>query len=399
MPWTDKPGGSGNNGSGQGPWGQSQGGNGDENGGGRRRPGGSPDLEELLKSGRDRFRRAGRGGGGNGSGGGRPPEFKMPSGRVLGLGLIVIGVLYLFSGIYQIAPGERGVVTTFGAYSGLTNPGLNWHVPWPVQDVEIVKVDEDRSQSIGESQGSQTSMLTSDLNIVDVEMTVNYKVRSDALIEANELPNAAKFVFNIENPEKLVRAAAEAALRQVVGESDFGDLITIGRPEAASKTNEILQDILDSYDSGIEVIRVNLGSADPPVAVKPAQADVIDARSDQERLKNEATRYANGIVPRAEGEARQIVLEAQAYAQRVVLEARGAASRFEDIYEEYVQAPEVTRQRMYLETMEKVLGNMNKVLIDDEAGGTLPYLNVNELAREAQRNRPNQNNNNSGGSQ
>lgn len=309
----------------------------------------------------------------------------MPNGRVFGLALVVLVLLYLASGFYQVAPGSRGIMTTFGAYSGLTSPGLNWHMPWPVQEVVVEPVDEDRTVSIGLATGGKTSMLTSDLNIVDVEMTVNYKVAGDGVI-GEGLPNAAKYVFNIEAPEELVKAAAESALRQVVGESEFGPIISANRSSVNTRTQTILQEILDSYDSGIEVIRVNFGQADPPEEVIPAQRDVIDARSEAERRVNEATRTANSIVPRAQGAARQIELEAEAYAQQAVLEARGTASRFQDIYSEYLQAPEVTRRRMYLETMEGVLGTMNKIVIDGDAGGALPYLNLNELAREGQRN-------------
>jgi membrane protease subunit HflK len=228
-------------------------------------------------------------------------------------------------------------------------------------------------------------MLTSDLNIVDVDMTVNYKVKSDALLEQGELPNAAKYLFNVENPDQLVRAAAESALREVVGANRFEPIISRGRNIVNDRTATILQEILDSYDSGIEVIRVNFGEAFPPETVIPAQRDLVDANSEAERNVNEANAYYNGQVPRAQGEARQRVLAAEAYAAEVIADARGAASRFNDVYQEYIQAPDVTRRRMYLETMEKVLAENNKIVIDDDAGGTLPYLNLNELVRESQR--------------
>ncbi|MEM9284500.1 MAG: FtsH protease activity modulator HflK [Pseudomonadota bacterium] len=375
MPWTDKPSGSQNSG----PWGRPEGSNG-TGGGPRGGRGGAPDLEELLRSGRERFGRGGGGGGGTGA------QVSPPSGRVIGLVLFVALALYAFSGLYQVAPGSRGVVTTFGNFSGLTDPGLNWHAPQPFQSVDVVAVEEDRPVRIGGS-SNRTSMLTSDLNIVDVGLQVNYRVKSDATWDptTGELPNAAKFLFSIEDPDDAVKISAEAALREVVGANDFEPIISSGRRIVNEQTASILQGILDSYDSGIEVIRVNFGQADPPQRVIPAQRDVIDANSEAEQQVNEATGYANRKVPVAEGEARQIVLDAEAYAADVVAQARGDAARFNAIYEEYVKAPEVTRQRMYLETMESVLGDMNKVLIDDDAGGTLPYLNVNELAREAQR--------------
>ncbi|MEO1042558.1 MAG: FtsH protease activity modulator HflK [Pseudomonadota bacterium] len=376
MPWTDKPSGSQNSG----PWGRPEGSNG--NGGGPRGGrGGAPDLEELLRSGRERFGRGGRGGGG-----GAGAQLPAPSGRLIGLALFVGLALYAFSGLYQVAPGSRGVVTTFGNFTGLTDPGLNWHLPRPFQSVEVVAVEEDRPVRIGGS-SNRISMLTSDLNIVDVGLQVNYRIKSDATWspESGDLPNAGKFIFNIEEPDDAVKISAEAALREVVGANEFEPIISSGRRIVNEETARILQDTLDGYNSGIEVIRVNFGQADPPQQVIPAQRDVIDATSEAEREVNVATGYANQKVPRATGEARQIVLDAEAYSARVVAQARGDAARFNAIYEEYAKAPDVTRQRMYLETMETVLGDMNKVLIDDDAGGTLPYLNLNELAREAQR--------------
>ena len=385
MPWTDKPSGSQNSG----PWGRPEGSNGSgggSRGGGR---GGAPDLEELLRSGRERFGRGGRGGGG-----GAGSQVTPPSGRVIGLVVFAGLALYAFSGVYQVAPGSRGVVTTFGDFTNLTDPGLNWHIPAPFQSVDVVAVEEDRRVQIGGS-SNRISMLTSDLNIVDVGMQVNYRIKSDATWDpsSGELPNAGKFIFNIEEPDDAVKISAEAALREVVGANEFEPIISSGRRIVNEQTASILQATLDSYNGGIEVIRVNFGQADPPQLVIPDQRDVIDANSEAEQQVNVATGYANQKVPRAEGQARQTVLNAEAYAADVVAQARGDAARFDAIYEEYAKAPEVTRQRMYLETMELVLGDMNKVLIDDDAGGTLPYLNINELARDAQRAAPRSTNN------
>lgn len=384
MPWTDKPSNGSNT---NGPWGRPQGngGGGGQSGGPRGgRGSGAPDLEELLRSGRERFGRGRQGGGGGGGGSG--PPVQLPQGQVLGILGVLLAALWVFSGIYQVQPGARGVVTTFGAFTQLTNPGLNWHIPFPVQQVEIVDVAEDRRVTVGGNNRRQ-SMLTSDLNIVDVGLDVNYQVASDAAWnpDSGELPNAAKFVFNIEDPRETVAAAAEAALREVVGANEFTPIISRGRQIVNDRTAELLQNILDSYDSGIEIIRVNFGQADPPPEVVPAQRDVIDATSDAQQAINIAQGYANERVPRARGEARQKVLEAEAYAADVVAQAKGDAARFKAILSEYQKAPDVTRQRMYLETMERVLGDMNKVVIDEDAGGTLPYLNLNELAREAQR--------------
>ena len=375
MPWTDKPGSNG-----KGPWGQQPSNDGPRPRPGERRPGQpAPDLEELLRSGRERFRRGGgggRGGGGMGSG-----TVQLPPGRMIAIGAAALGVLYFASGIYQVEPGARGVVTTFGEFSALTSPGLRWHWPWPFQTVVVEDVQQDRQVSIGGTSG-QTSMLTSDLNIVDVSMTVSYRIKDDADTAPGELPNVARFVYNIEEPQKLVLASAEAALREVVGANEFGPIISRGRNIVNDRTGEILQETLDGYDAGIQIIRVNFGEATPPGDVVASQRDVVDARSDAETAVNQATAYANREVPVAQGQARQTVLDAEAYAARVVAEARGDAARFVDIHEEYARAPEVTRQRMYLETMEDVLGDMNKIVIDDQAGGALPYLNLNELVRE-----------------
>ena len=381
MPWTDKPGG----GNGKGPWGQgpSNGGGSNGSGGGRqpgRRPNQpAPDLEELLRSGRERFRRGGRGGG-RGSG---PGDVQLPSRKVMGGAAAVALVLWAASGFYQVAPGQRGVVTTFGDYANLTGPGLNWHVPWPVQNVS--KVDVQNLNSVRVPGRGKASMLTSDLNIVDVDATVNWVIKPDAELADGEMPNAAKFLFNVEDQEEMIQAVTEAALREVVGANEFEPIVSRGRAIVQDATREIVQETLDEYRSGINVVRVNFGEATPPDAVVPAQTDVINARSQAEQRVNEAQRYANQIVPRSRGEARAKVLEAEAYAAETVAEARGLASRFDDVYTEYVKAPEVTRQRLYLETMEDVLGDMNKVVIDNDAGGTLPYLNVNELARDARR--------------
>ena len=382
MPWTDKPG-SGSNGSGgNGPWGRPGDGRGPRPVPDRKPGQPAPDLEELLRSGRERFRKGSGGGRGRGPGG--TPQ--APSKKVLALGAAAIGVLYLASGFYQIDPGGRGVVTTFGNFTSLTGPGLNWRVPWPVQSVDEVDVQEERAISVGSS-SDKVAMLTSDLNIVEVDMQVNYRIKDDADTAVGELPNAAKYVFNVEEPDRLVRAAAEAALREVVGAEEFGPIISSGRAIVTDRTTTILQQTLDSYGSGIAVTRLNFGQADPPGDVIDAQRDVINARSEAETAVNQATAQANRVVPVARGQARQTVLDAEGYAARVVAEARGDAARFVDIYDEYAKAPEVTRQRMYLETMEGVLGDINKVVIDQDAGGAVPLLDLNAVAGSRQQRR------------
>ena len=389
MPWTDKPGGngSGSNGNGggeRGPWGQPPRGN--NNGSGNNNNGGgnqAPDLEELLRSGRERFRQSMGGNRNSGGGGG---NVTMPSGKMFIIGLLVIAGIWVFSGIYQVQPGSQGIVTTFGKYTSISGPGLNWHVPFPVQDVEIVDVEQDNVIQIGGTSRNginEGSMLTSDENIIDVEISVNWEIKSDADNGAGELPNAAKYAFNVEEPEQLIKAAAEASLREVVGANEFEPIITRGRAIVPQETQRLLQEALDTYESGVQIIRVNYTNANPPSEVIASQTDVVDAGSDAEQEINRAIGYANEKVPVARGEAQQKVLDAEAYAARVVAEARGQASRFDNIYSEYAKAPEVTRQRMYLETVEAVIGDIDKIVIDDDAGGTVPYLSLNELTRRS----------------
>lgn len=384
MPWQDN---SGNN---KGPWGQPPR-NGD--GGGRKggRSGGEPpDLEELLEASRQRLKRAfprgGRpGGSGSGGGGGGGLQLTRP---IIGLIVAAIVLLWLASGIFQVNPGERAVVTTFGEFTRIDAQGLKWRIPYPVQSVEIVQVEQERQTEIGfrgetasrtQETFSESLMLTGDKNIVDVTFSVNWNVDTSPQDEG-ELPGPAKFVFNIERPENVVRAVAEASMREVVGGNNLEPLITAGRELVESDTQRLMQEALDSYDSGIRIIRVNYRRADAPPDVREAFLDVFNAGSEAERKVNEAQRYFNEKIPRARGQAQQILEGAAAYAARETADARGQAERFNQVYEEYRQAPNVTRQRMYLETIESVLADMNKIVIEDEAGGgVVPYLPLNEL--------------------
>ncbi len=387
MPWQDN---SGN----RGPWGQpprGENGNGRNNGG--RGPGDPPDLEDLLEASRRRLRRAfprGRGGdSGGGSAGGFPFSPKL-------FGLIAAGVLalWLFSGVYQVNPGERALVTTFGKFTEIKAQGLKWRVPFPVQAVEIVLVDRTRTTELG-SRGtgqrgaealSESLMLTGDKNIADVTFSVDWNIDTSPQAE-DELPGPAKFAFNIENPDIVVRAVAEAAMREVVGGNRLEPLLTSGRGDVSERTQAIMQEALDSYDSGVHIIRVNYQKADAPPQVRDAFLDVFNAGSEAERRVNDAQRYYNEKIPLARGDAQKILEDAAAYAARVTADARGQAERFNQIYNEYRQAPSVTRQRMYLETIESVLADMNKIVIEDDAGsGVVPYLPLNELNRQTPRN-------------
>lgn len=380
MPWQDN---SGN----RGPWGQpprgSNGGSNNNNGRGGGGRGDPPDLEDLLQASRQRLKRAFPGGGG-----GRGPKI---NGALIGLGGAAVFGLWLFSGLYQVNPGERAVVTTFGEFTRIEAQGLKWRIPYPVQNVEIVSVDAERQTEIGfrgdtSNRGqealSESLMLTGDKNIADVTFSVNWNV--DTLPQAEgELPGPAQFIFNVENPDNVVRAVAEAAMREVVGGNTLQPLITSGRTIVEDDTMRLMQEALDSYDSGIRIIRVNYGRADAPPQVREAFLDVFNAGSEAESKINEAQRYFNEKIPRARGQAQQVLENSRAYAAQVTEDARGQADRFNQIYDEYRNAPDVTRQRMYLETVETVLSDMNKIIIDDDsASGVVPYLPLNELNRQ-----------------
>jgi membrane protease subunit HflK len=384
MPWSDNSG-SGNGGNGRGPtrgpWGQPPKGGGNQG----RGQGEPPDLEELLQASRQRLKRAFPQRGGRGAGGGGP-TIELNA-RTLGLGAAALALLWALTGIYQIGPGGQGVTTTFGKYTGVSGPGLHWRAPI-IQGVSKVDVEDQRTTAIGGGQGEgENLMLTSDRNIVDVSFTVQWKVKSEAPPQG-EMPNAAKLIFNIggrDDAEALVRTVGESAMRETVGAMTLEPIITAGRAKVTAQTQQRIQAVLDAYASGIEIIRVNIVKADVPAAVRDAFADVIKARNEKTQMINEAERNANQIVPVAEGDAQRMIEEARAYAAQVESVAIGEAGRFNKVFEEYRRAKDVTKQRMYLETMEQVLGPMNKIMIDDDAGkGVVPYLPLNELARRPQ---------------
>lgn len=391
MPWSDNSGnrGSGDRGPTRGPWGQpprNQGSGGDD-GRGRGEP---PDLEELLQASRQRLKRAfPRGGKGGGGGPGLSRNTLMFAGAA-------VLALWLASGFYQVDTDELAVVTTFGEYDSVKRPGLHWHIPFPVQNARLEKVttvrptiipDEAAARRAGSLEGL---MLTGDKNIVDVDIQVQWKIKEDLQpTDDGALPPVAQFIFNIDDPENVVRTVGEAAIREVVGRHPLEFIQTAGRDEIQAQTRALMQEAFDLYRSGIEVRSVNILNTDPPTEeVNAAFLDVEAAKQNRENSINEARAYANRVIPEARGEAQRILEGARGYAARVTAEARGQSARFEAILAEYKSAPEVTRRRMYLETVEKVLNGKPKIIIDDEAaGGVVPYLPLNELQRnQAQRN-------------
>lgn len=344
MAWNE-PGGSG----GKDPWGN------------RRNEQGPPDLDEILKKLQNRLSGFFGGGGGDGGGGGG-------RGGSLGVGLIAIILIavWALSGIYIVDQGRRGVVTQFGDLIKVTAPGPHWY-PRFVQRVEIVNVEQNRSVSIGATP-DEGLMLTQDENIVDIQFTVQYRVKEPE-----------DYLFNVRGPDTTLRQAAESAMREIVGKNRMDFVITVGRGEVGARTEKLTQEILDRYDAGLMVTELNLQQAQPPEQVQPAFLDAIKAREDEQRFKNNAEAYKNEILPKARGQAARMLEEAQGYRQQVESRAEGDTSRFLAIYGEYQKAPEVTRNRLYLETMQAVMEQSNKVMIDVKEGNNLVYLPLDKI--------------------
>jgi len=283
-----------------------------------------------------------------------------------------------------VLPDEQGVVLRFGKFTSTTQPGLNYHIPYPVETVLTPKVtkvnridvgfrsasDSGRTSEVGDV-SEESLMLTGDENIVNIDFSVFWVIK-----------DAGKFLFKIQSPVVTVKAAAETAMREVVAKSKLQSILTEGRSKIEIETQEIAQSLLDEYESGIQITQVQTQKADPPDEVIDAFRDVQAARADMERSKNEAEAYANDVIPRARGDAAKILQEAEAYKKQVVAASEGEASRFVAIYNEYAKAKRVTQERMYLETMEKVLADIDKVIIDRKAGGVVPYLPLPELSKK-----------------
>jgi membrane protease subunit HflK len=296
--------------------------------------------------------------------------------------LLLVG--WLLTGVYIVAPDQRGIVLRFGRVVREVGPGPHYHLPWPVEQVLKPSVTAIRKEEVGFRTVSQAParyqdvdvealMLTGDENIVKLEFIVQYKVRSDAT-------GAVHFLFNVRNPVDTVRAAAEAAMREVLGRTEIDKALTEGKEEIQEEAQRVLQQILDRYSSGLEVVTVKLQDVDPPDQVSDAFKDVISAQQDRERLINEALGYANDVVPRARGQAAQLLNEAEGYREAKLRDAAGTAQRFIALEQEYAKAKGVTRRRLYLETMEAVLPEMHKIILDDLAGKqTVPYLPLEPL--------------------
>ena len=312
----------------------------------------------------------------------------MPGGtggsRPIILGLLVLVIVWVLSGLYRVLPDEQGVVLRFGKFVNTTQPGLNYHLPFPIERALTPKVtkvnridvgfrgasDTGRSSGVGDVP-EESLMLTGDENIVDINYSVFWVIK-----------DAQKFLFNIQSPIETVKATSETAMREVIAKSEIQSILTEGRSNIEIEVQEITQQILDEYGSGIQITQVQTQKADPPNQVIDAFRDVQAARADKERSKNEAEAYANDVIPRARGDAEKVLQQAEAYKKEVVATAEGEASRFLAIYGEYKNAKRVTQERMYLETMEKVLADIDKVIIDKNSGsGVVPYLPLPELKK------------------
>jgi membrane protease subunit HflK len=362
MPWSNQSGGGRRGGgSGGGPWGQGPSGG----------PHQQPDLEELLKRSQDRLKQVMPGGSG------------VP-GSFIFLGLIVLAAIVAFYAFtFRVNPDELGVVMRFGKVDRQEAPGIHFRLPYPIEEVRLPKVTRQNIIEIGMRTAvgpragirdvpEESLMLTGDENIVDVDFVVYWRIR-----------DAQKYLFNIQNPDSTVKEVAESAMREIVGQSNIAPILTEARQKTEQSVQQLMQHVLDTYNSGIRIDQVQLQKVDPPTQVIDAFRDVQAARADNERYQNEAIAYASKIVPEARGDAQRILQAAQGYKEQTVAEAVGQTARFLKIYDEYKKAPDVTRQRMYLETMERVLGGADKIIIDGKAGqGVVPYMNLEPNKRK-----------------
>jgi modulator of FtsH protease HflK len=410
MPWNNEGGGPWQP-KNQGPWGQGPGGGGNNNnggndgGGGGRGGGQPPDLEDLLRRGKDKFKNV-------------LPPGAGGQGGLSGKGVALIALLavagWMLTGLYMVRTNEVALKTVFGKFIGKSGEGLDYNWPYPIGSVYKVPVTDRKNIEIGRSPTNQTRqgavsdtlMLTSDENIVDIGFNVQWRISAQ---------NPEHYVFNIQNPDGTIRAVAESAMREVVGKRLLQNVlpsqvpavagatvapgtapaVPVATPASASAQSEIqdevlkmMQTVLDQYKTGVVIDLVNITRINPPQEVLASFREVQAAVQDQARLRNEAETYASRVVPEARGGAERTVQEATAYRERTVAEAQGAASRFRQVYEEYRKAPDVTRERMFLETMERVLGGMDKIIIDQQNGaggqGVVPYLPLNDLQRRPQ---------------
>ena len=338
--------------------------------------GGPPDLEALLRKLNAKIASllGEKGSGGNGGGGNGGPVMPKFSGGGVGLLSIIVVLIWLASGFYIVDASQRGVVLRFGKMLETTQPGPRWHIPYPVETVEIVNLSQVRTVEVGYRDNvknkmlKESLMLTDDENIIDIQFAVQYF-----------LSDPSAYLFNNRNVDENVRQAAESAIREVVGKNKMDFVLYEGREQVAATATKLIQDILDRYKSGILISKLTMQNAQPPEQVQASFDDAVKAGQDRERQKNEGQSYANDVIPRASGTAARLIQESEGYKQSVIANAEGDASRFKQILVEYEKAPGVTRDRMYLDMMSQVMGNVSKVLVDQKNGNSLLYLPLDKL--------------------
>lgn len=367
MPWNNQSGGGGGwksgGGGGGGPWGQGPGGGGNQ-----------PDLEEILKRGQDKVKQVMHGSG-------------VPGPLMLLLSAVALAIVGFYAFTFTVRPDELGVVLRFGKFERQEPPGLHFRLPYPIEEVRLPKVTVANRTEIGvrgptdarrtvptQDLLEESLMLTGDENIVDIGFVVLWNIK-----------DAAAYLFNIQNPDKTVKEVAESAMREVVGKSKVQDVLTEKRSQIEQDVRDLLQRTLDSYGAGINITQLQMQRAEAPAQVMDAFRDVAAAAIDQRRIENQALAYSNKVIPEARGEVQRILQESQAYKERVIAEAHGEADRFLKVLEEYRKAPDLMRQRLYLETMERVLSSTDKVIIDSNGGqGVVPYLPLDQLQPKKQ---------------
>ncbi|AHB49520.1 membrane protein [Hyphomicrobium nitrativorans NL23] len=372
MPWSNQSGGGSSGGGNGGGW---KGGSGGGGGGGPwgQGPGSQPpDLEEMLKRSQDRMKQVMHGGG-------------VPGPLAFLAAAVAVAVIGWYAFTFRVDPDELGVVMRFGEYVDQRPPGLHFRLPYPIEEIIKPKVTRQNIIEVGMRSGTdrgfggvviqdvpeESLMLTGDENTVDIDFVVYWRIR-----------DAAEYLFNIQNPDNTVKEVAESAMREIVGKSRIQPILTEARQKTEADVLALIQQTLDSYKAGIQIDQVTLQKVDPPGEVIDAFRDVQAARADQERLQNEAFAYANKVVPEARGEAERILQGAEGFKQQTVAEAQGQTARFISVYDQYTKAPEVTRKRIFLETMERVFGGTDKVIIDSSSGqGVVPYLPLDQLQR------------------
>jgi membrane protease subunit HflK len=358
-------------------WGRGEQNNRAQNQDGRKPEEGPPDLDELWRDFNQRLSRLfGKGGGGDSGGGFRPDM------RGAGAGIAVVAVIVLFlwlvSGFFIVQEGQTGVVLTFGRFSHTTPAGFNWRWPYPIQTHEIVNVSQVRTVEVG-YRGSvknkmprEALMLTEDENIIDIQFAVQYKLKS-----------ASEWTFSNRDPEDTVKQVAETAIREIVGKSKMDFVLYEGREKVALDVHQLMQQIADRYQTGVQITNVTMQGVQPPEQVQAAFDDAVKAGQDRERQKNEGQAYANDVIPRARGAASRLLQESEAYRARVIASAEGDVARFKQVLTEYQKAPAVTRDRMYLETMQQIFANTTKVLMESKSGNNLIYLPLDKLLAQS----------------